>query len=155
MDWDRLNQWLTLLANLGVLIGLIVLIVEVRHAISLSEREAFRNRGTEIQEAMQNLAMTPELAEIMAEVQEGRVEGLTSADKLRLNAWYGAVLRRMQNQFNDYRHGYLDDASNEAMLRAARRAFPIYEQLGNDVADQLHPSFIEAVRKTDSPPVPE
>ena len=83
------------------------------------------------------------------------MEGLTSADKLRLNAWYGAVLRRMQNQFNDYQLGYLDDASNEAMLRAARRAFPIYEQLGNDVADQLHPSFVEAVQKTDSPAVPE
>jgi hypothetical protein len=27
VDWDRLNHWLTFLANLGVLIGLIVLIV--------------------------------------------------------------------------------------------------------------------------------
>ena len=155
MDWDRLNQWLTLFANVGVLIGLILLIVEVRHAISLSEREAFRSRGTEIQESMQNLAMSPDLARIMAEAQESGVGGLTPADKIRLDAWLGGMLRRMQNQYNDYRLGYLDDASVQGMLRAARRVLPTYEQLGNDVTDQLHPSFVEALLAVESTQVPK
>ena len=140
-----------LFANLGVLVGLIVLVVEVRHAISLTELEAFRNRGTEIQEAMQNLAMSPELADIIAKSQEQGVGALLPSEKIRLNAWYGAMLRRMQNQFNDHRLGYLDEVSNETMLRAAKLVIPIYQELGNNIALQLHPEFVEAVERYSLP----
>ena len=148
MYWDRLNRWIVLFANLGVLVGLIVLVVEVRHAISLTEQEAYRNRGTEIQEAMQNLAMSPELADIIAKSQEQGVGALLPSEKVRLNAWYGAMLRRMQNQFNDHRLGYLDEMSNENMLRAAKLVIPIYQELGNNNALQLHPEFVEAVESS-------
>ena len=30
MDTDRLNRWLTLGANIGVLIGIVLLVIEVR-----------------------------------------------------------------------------------------------------------------------------
>ncbi len=151
MDWDRLNRWLTLFANLGVLVGLMVLVIEVRHAISLTEQEAYRNRGTEIQEALQNLAMSPELADIFVKAEEHGAGSLSPSEKVRLNAWYGAVLRRMQNQFNDYRLGYLDEVSNAAMLRAAKATIPVYRNLGNDIEDQLHPEFIEAVENYRQP----
>jgi len=37
MDFDRLNKWLTLGANLGVLLGILLLVVEVRQNQEIME----------------------------------------------------------------------------------------------------------------------
>ena len=74
MRMDRLNRWLTLAANIGVMIGLIFLVIEVRHSISLSESQAYRSRGTEIQEAYKDLAFSADLASIIAKTND---EGVT------------------------------------------------------------------------------
>ena len=70
MRMDRLNRWLTLAANIGVMIGLIFLVIEVRHSISLSESQAYRSRGTEIQEAYKDLAFSADLASIIAKTND-------------------------------------------------------------------------------------
>ena len=61
MESDRLNRWLTLAANVGVLAGLIFLVVEIRHTNDLARADAYRSRGTEIQEAYQELEKTRSL----------------------------------------------------------------------------------------------
>lgn len=125
-----------------MLVGLVVLIFEVGHAISISERDALRCKEAEIQEALQNLAMSPVLAEIMAELQAGRTENLMAADGLRLSARYAAVLRRMQDRFKDHRLGHLE--ANANMLRVTWRTVPLHELLGQDI-EALQPAFVEAV----------
>ena len=146
MGIDRLNRWLTLAANIGVLIGLIFLVVEVRHAISLSESQAFRNRGTEIQEAYLALALSVDLAPIMAKTKDEGVSSLNSAEFIRLAAWFNAMLLRMQNQFNDYQLGYLDEASYLLMLRAAAESLPMIQQLDINLRANFDPEFLEAVK---------
>jgi hypothetical protein len=146
MDSDRVNRWLTLLANVGVLIGLILLTIEVRHAIDLAELEAYRHRGTEIQEAMQQLALSSDLAGVVAKSRDAGVEALSPAERVRLNAWYLAMVFRMQNQFNDYQLGYLDEAPYRAMLRSAAATVSISEQLGVDIETDFDPAFVQAVR---------
>lgn len=39
MDFDRLNRWLLLIANLGVLVGVLLLAVEIRQNQSIMERD--------------------------------------------------------------------------------------------------------------------
>ena len=39
MDTDRINKWLTLLANVGVLVGIVFLAVEVRHASDMAQAQ--------------------------------------------------------------------------------------------------------------------
>ena len=41
MNTDRLNRWLTLAANLGVLAGLIVLIMEIRQSSAIAEAQFY------------------------------------------------------------------------------------------------------------------
>jgi hypothetical protein len=41
MDIDRLNRWLTLVANVGVLIGLVVLIAELRQSSAIAEAQFY------------------------------------------------------------------------------------------------------------------
>lgn len=53
---DRLNRWLTLAANLGVLLGLIVLIVEVRQSAALARTELEINANNALSLTEYNLA---------------------------------------------------------------------------------------------------
>lgn len=41
MDTDRLNRWLTLGANVGVLIGLAILIIELRQSSSIAAAQFY------------------------------------------------------------------------------------------------------------------
>ena len=151
MSADRVNKWLTLTANFDVLVGLIVLVIEVRHAISLSESSAHRNRGTEIQEAYQELALSTELAEILVKSRDGGIHALSDVESVRWSAWNESIALRMQNQFNDYHLGYLDEPSYQAMLRAAARWYPDWRQLGIEM-DNFDPRFIEAVKSATATP---
>ena len=64
LDMDRLNDWLSLVANFGVVIGLAVLIVEINQAINLAEVGAYESRIMEISETNKAMALDESLAEI-------------------------------------------------------------------------------------------
>lgn len=61
--WDRTNRWLTLAANLGVLLGLIVLVFEVRQNATLS-RVALETSRAEAQATTELRLIAPELTEV-------------------------------------------------------------------------------------------
>jgi hypothetical protein len=144
MENEAVNRWLNLGANVGVLLGLILLIIEVRHAIDLSESDAYRNRGTEIQQAFQQLALSPDLGAIAVKARDGGSASLTKVEFVRWSAWIQAAALRMQNQFNDYELGYLDEASYQAMLRAAARSYALWRELALDI-EGFDPNFVRAV----------
>ena len=50
MQSPKLSEWLSILANVGVLIGIFLLIAEVNHASRLSEAEGHQVRTKDIQE---------------------------------------------------------------------------------------------------------
>ncbi|GGB78691.1 hypothetical protein [Henriciella pelagia] len=60
---DRLNRWLTLAANLGVLLGLIVLIIEVRQNASLTHAAMDQQKNNFLAEIELNIAK-PEMSAI-------------------------------------------------------------------------------------------
>ena len=59
---NALNKWLTLLANFGVVAGLIFLAIEVNHSSRLAEVAAYQSRIQEIQTVRREIALSPELA---------------------------------------------------------------------------------------------
>ena len=70
---DRTHQWLALIANAGVIIGIALLIVELRQndqvlseELKLREAMAFREIESEYLEADRIVAVNPQLAEIRA-----------------------------------------------------------------------------------------
>ena len=58
---DRLNRWLTLAANLGVIVGLLILIVEVRQNADLTRAQMMANRDDLLVQIEMNLA-SPEIS---------------------------------------------------------------------------------------------
>ena len=58
------------------------------------------------------------------------------------------MLLRMQNQFNDYQLGYLDEASYRLMLQYAAQILPMTQQLEIDLTANFDPAFVQAVKSS-------
>lgn len=116
MDSDRLNRWLTLIANFGVVIGLFLLIAEVNHASKLAEVDAYQTRIRDIQELNLQLAISDSLADILSKADSEGVESLSPSEFSRARAWYSTIMRGMQGQYYQYQNGFLDRASVDRTL---------------------------------------
>jgi hypothetical protein len=145
MASDSINRWASLSANIGVLIGLIFLIVELKQANDLALASAYRSRGEEIQAAMQEIALSAELAEIQVKVNTQGLGALDDVETVRYRAWINAGVFRMQNQYNDYELGFLDDESYQALLDEAVRRYPMWKKLNILLTNQR---FIQAVESS-------
>lgn len=116
MFTDRLNRWLTLIANFGVVIGLFLLIAELNHASKLAEVDAYQTRVKDIQELGLELALSDSLANILSKVDSEGVESLSPSEFIRAQAWYSTIMRGMQGQYYQYQNGFLDRASVDRTL---------------------------------------
>jgi hypothetical protein len=148
VDSDRLNRWLTLGANIGVLVGLIFLVVEIRHTNDLARASAYRSRGTEIQEANQAVALDPELSQILLKFSQQGIDDLTDHERIRFFYWEFAVQLRMQNQFNDYQLGFLDEDIYQTVLDAAVERYDVWVELNIPIEDSEFKTAIESARKS-------
>jgi len=147
LDTDRLNRWLSLGANIGVLVGLFFLVVEIRHTNDLARASAYRSRGTEIQEAYQAIALDSELSQIILKSDQQEIDGLTDHERIRYAHWEYAVELRMQNQFNDYQVGFLDEDIYRSVLNAAAERYEIWMELNIPIEDPKFRAEIESIRK--------
>jgi hypothetical protein len=89
-------------ANLGVLIGLIIVVVELKQTNDLAEANAYRARGDEIQAALQSVALSSGLAAILVKVDSEGLEALSAVESMQYRQYLWAGVFRTQNQFNDY-----------------------------------------------------
>lgn len=131
MKLDKLNHWLTLLANFGVVCGLIALVLELRHSSQLAQVEAYQTRISEIQNMSLELALSNDLANILATYDDKGAEALTTPQLMRVKAWYHVILRQMQGQYYQYQQGFLDRAAIDHALEAiANGLHRHWKQLG-------------------------
>jgi len=116
MRYSKIGDWLNLIANIGVVIGIFVLIAEVNHASKLAEVEAYQTRIRDIQELNLQLALSDSLADILSKASSEGVESLTPSEFSRARAWYSTIMRGMQGQYYQYQNGFLDRASVDRTL---------------------------------------
>jgi hypothetical protein len=107
MDADRLNKWLTLGANLGVLAGIILLILELdqnREAIQAQTRNDISQGAI----GVVSLAIdNPHLAEVI--VRYNRGEELSDSEQYILDSRSEIIFRYFENVHYQYRLGTYDE----------------------------------------------
>ncbi len=116
MQSSKINEWLSLIANVGVVIGIFALIAELNHATGVAEVEAYQTRTRDIQELQLQLALSESLANALEKNKAQGADKLTPEEFARVRAWYGAILRGMQGQYYQYQHGFLDRESVDRTL---------------------------------------
>lgn len=102
MHIERINPWLTLLANIGVLAGLVVLIIEVRQNTSELQNEidvAIWNMSSE-QAGL--VVQDAEFAKLLARAEVENWSEFSRDERYRLTVFWGLLVDRLELQFRLY-----------------------------------------------------
>lgn len=147
MSQRNLSEWVHVLANLGVIVGILILVVELRQNNALLELEARAILTENLQDGWTQVSSDPGLADLFI---KDRSDGeLSEAEELRLNAyWMGMLLRR------EWQHQHFPEA--DTGIAGLQRLFATYGSLrraweGSDSAsasagkDNFSPEFVRFV----------
>lgn len=112
LDSDRFNRWLTLGANLAVLVGIALLILELQQNRSAMRAETRSNISQSISEQLLQIALEPELSEIRYRADSG--DSLTEVEAYRYGLMQLGLFRYWENVHYQYRVGLYDESEYSA-----------------------------------------
>jgi hypothetical protein len=115
---EKLNRWLTLGANLGVVVGLGLLIVEIRQNTGMMEAQMHQSRTEAAMLEQQSVYNSAYLPAMQAKIGSG--EPLSEEEAVRYEAWFRGFNRNMDNQLWQHRRGFLNDNIPRSVRHAVR-----------------------------------
>ena len=125
MNLDSMNRWLTLVANVGVLAGIIFLGYELQQNTVANRVEAASNFNSSFSEIELLIVGNPDFAELLTKGREGTE--INGSDQLRLWVFYNQALRVWEFAHYQYESEVVDEDNWQP-----RRAFML-EILSGDV----------------------
>jgi len=135
-------DWVNLVANCGVVLGLVLLAYEIHQSNKLAATQAYVLRLDQMQETASDYAQSDYLGEIylkvgtedMFHVHAGdKLDNLTDLERSRLSAWERGVMIRMSGHYYQYLQGYLDQETGERVLRDAKSRLERWNTLGIEI----------------------
>lgn len=112
MQTNRLNRWLTLGANIGVLIGIILLIVELEQNREMIRAQTRNDISQQLSNRLLLVASNNQLNSVTLRAASG--EELTAEEQRQAYLYVVANLRGWENMHYQYRQGMFDEAEFEA-----------------------------------------
>ena len=143
MDSDRLNRWLTLGANVGVLIGIIFLAVELQKNNELLQSEASVTYVDLRRNGLMGLVQNDELLKTMVKSREG--QELTQVELLRLETYYRSVFVNWEWEYKQFEAGTLDvlEQPPELRMRPAVAYYPLMREIWAVQKVAMSPRFVQ------------
>ena len=134
-----LGQSVTVLANLGVIAGILLLVLEIRQNNDLMAEEAQRARAESIREAYVQLADNGELAAIWVKETDGGE--LTAVEEVRLGSWYIRGLVGYQTSYQQLPREELEPMTN--WFRRRYQTSPTWRTTWEQNRDTFQPDFVQ------------
>ena len=106
MNSSKINDWLTLIANVAVVGGIVFLAIEISQNNELLRSES---RQTLVANDVTSLTANLENADVFAKLVAERA--LSAEDQLRLSFMYSLDLRNREFEYIQYTNGLLDEKS--------------------------------------------
>lgn len=162
MDGDKVNRWLTLSANIGVLIGIILILAELNQNADLMRAQMTQARGDNVMQTYRDMMLSDHWVEIRA---KGRAAPSTDAWIKSLSpveyerVWYRQLMdyHDLRTQFYQYQSGYLDEQIWRSLSREQARRFmqsQPYFTFSEGVNDSQFDEFLnEIARESGLPPM--
>ncbi len=148
MDSNRINRWLSLGANFGVLIGIILLVVELdqnRDMIRAQTRNAIAHQ---IETRLTFVAGNPELASIQRRGWAG--EELSADEEYQLTLLTVANIRNWENIRYQYRQGLFDESEFEGERLTWRHLIAVnqrFESIWCSLREGYSPEFAAEINR--------
>ena len=147
MATTKINDWMTLIANVSVVAGIVFLAAELRqntNAIRAQTRDSVTEKQLVV---FQSIATTPELAEAWSVGLAGGLEALEPAERPMLLFWVIAVLRAWENEYSQYERGLFSSEEFLPRMERWRRnmEFELYRSTWAENRDSFSPAFRAAI----------
>jgi hypothetical protein len=138
MNADRVNRWLTLGANIGVLIGIILLLVELDQNRDLARAQIHQDRSDAWVASRFARADSEFVAPIMEKIYAAgypenmkAMDDLTPVELWRMHDVFSAFAGDYDNLYFQYQQGYLDEDFYKNRIEPSIRSMaPWWEKLG-------------------------
>lgn len=108
IGFERISGWLTFAANLGVLAGLVLVILQLNQNEKMMRAQTRHELSAGIVELLQGAAANEHLADVMSRGYAG--EALSPADRYIFETRLNALLRYWEDVHYQYRMGLYDEA---------------------------------------------
>jgi len=115
---EKLNSWLSLGANIGVVIGLILLIVEINQNTQLVRAQINQSRADTAMSEQQATYTSDVVPAMLAKVM--REEQLTDEEMIRYRTYLRAFNRNQDNNLWQYNQGFLGENIPSSIRDAVR-----------------------------------
>ena len=102
---DRMNAWMTLLANLAVLAGIIILVIEISQNTAMLETQIHQSRTEQAIAEAQSLYNSEFVPALLVKVRDS--EELTAEEYVRYRSLFRAFNRNWDNQLRQFNEGLL------------------------------------------------
>ncbi len=112
MESDKVNRWLTLGANIGVLIGIILLVVELDQNREMIRAQTRNDISQQLANRLLIVGSNSQMASVKRRAEAG--EELTADEEHQYFLYLVANMRDWENIHYQYRHGTFDDNEFEA-----------------------------------------
>ena len=152
MNADNANKWLTLAANIGVLIGLVLLLLELRQNTELARVQITQMRSDSFVQRRWSHADSEYMAPLIAKLGSlgfpRRVvqrEELTDVEIVRMESWLAALAFDYENLYYQKERGYIDESYwDERVIPSLRMFGPYFEEY---VVNMGRAEFEEELRR--------
>jgi hypothetical protein len=112
MEPDKVNRWLTLGANVGVLVGIILLVIELDQNRDMIRAQTRNDISQQLSNRLLLVASNSELNSVTRRAKLG--EELSADEEQQVWLYQVANLRDWENMHYQYRHGMFDEIEFEA-----------------------------------------
>ena len=116
---DQVNRWLSLIANVGVFVGLILVVVELGQSREMMRAQTRNEVAVQLVDLLSQVAGDPQLAAVIHKAIAG--ENLDASEQQQFRHRVLAMLRYFENVHYQYRQELYDEAEFSAQEEAWRR----------------------------------
>lgn len=116
MKMDNINKWLTLVANLGVLVGIIFLSLEISQSNRIAERDARSESVAQEFELQRSLIENAEVSALMLKLSSRETE-LTPLEKFQAESFAQLLVLRAADLNIIYESGFLTEETLDRLIR--------------------------------------
>ena len=129
MDSEKLNRWLSLGANFGVLIGIVFLAIEIRQNTETTRAQMIQSRAETSVFLAAETFNSEHMPDIWMKVIGG--EELSDSEFFRYRTWFRATLRNQDNNIQQYNQGLLG-----AHIPRAARGLVLFFIVNNQIGQE-------------------
>lgn len=123
MNSDRLNRWFTLGANVGVLVGIILLVAELNQNREMMRAQTRNELAMGIVDLLQTPANNEQLADVLYRANSGKE--ITPRESFQFELRANALFRYWENVHYQYRVGLYDEIEFDKQRDAWTKSFDL------------------------------